>query len=146
VIQVANTICVHFSLLQGNVSLTGILRFKQSLAFMDESYPFSIAFGLADNRENCVQAAGDLYRCFLRTNGGSDKLHFETLVEAVRNPITKEINEKQVKDLVKLFRPERDGTLDLIGFVRSVDQVYKDLRLLRASIRNSSQIDSAFEA
>jgi Ca2+-binding EF-hand superfamily protein len=113
---------------------------------MDESYPFSSAFGLANNRENCVQAAEALYKSFLRANAESDKLHFETLVESLRNPITKEINEKQIKDLVKLFRPERDGTLDLIGFVRSVDQVYKDLRLLRASIRNSSQIDSAFEA
>jgi hypothetical protein len=56
------------------------------------------------------------------------------------------LDEKALKGLVKIFRPDRDGTLSLVEFVRSIDRVYKDLRLLRASIRNSSRIDYAFEA
>jgi len=33
----------------------------------------------------------------------------------------------------------------MIDFVKSVDAVYRELRLLRASVNNSSKIDSAFE-
>lgn len=132
--------------LQGKVSIKGILQFKQTLAFMDLSYPFSRSFGLADTREHCVQSAEDVYRCLLNGNPLFDTLQFETLTAVVQVPGTHELDEVRLKELVKVFRPERDGSLDKLGFVRSVDQVYKDLRLLRASIRNSSQIDHAFEA
>lgn len=128
------------------VSIKGILQFKQALAFMDVSYPFSTAFGLANNRENCVRSAKEIYRLLLRGNTESETLNFETLSVIARDPVTQDIDDTKVKELVRIFRPERDGTLDLIGFIRSIDRVYKDMRLLRASIRNSSQIDQAFEA
>lgn len=114
---------------------------------MDLSYPFSTAFGLADTRENCLRSAKEVYGYLLQGNPESETLKFETLISRLaKDPITQEINETTLKALVRIFRPERDGTLDLVGFVRSVDRVYKDMRLLRASIRNSSQIDQAFEA
>jgi small-conductance mechanosensitive channel len=47
--------------------------------------------------------------------------------------------------LVKLFRPDREGNLTMLDFVKSIDAVYKDFRLLSASIENSTQIDRAFE-
>ena len=113
---------------------------------MDLSYPFSTAFGLANNRENCVRSAKEIYRLLLRSNTEDDTLNFETRSVIARDPVTQDIDNTKVKELVRIFRPERDGTLDLIGFIRSIDRVYKDMRLLRASIRNSSQIDQAFEA
>ena len=128
------------------MSIKGILQFKQTLAFMDLSYPFSRSFGLSDTREHCVQSAEDVYQCLLAGNPQCDTLQFETLTEVVKVHGAQELDDVKLKELVKVFRPERDGTLDKLGFVRSVDQVYKDLRLLRASIRNSSQIDHAFEA
>ena len=133
-------------IMQGKVSIKGILQFKQTLAFMDLSYPFSRSFGLADTREHCVQSSEDVYKCLLKGNPHFETLQFETLTAVVRVPGAQELDEMRLKELVKVFRPERDGSLDILGFVRSVDQVYKDLRLLRASIRNSSQIDHAFEA
>ena len=136
----------YSNLFQAKVSIKGILQFKQTLAFMDLSYPFSMAFGLADTRENCVQSAEEIYKCLLRGNPKFETLQFETMSAIARSRSTQEMDEARLKDLVKVFRPERDGSLDLLGFVRSVDQVYKDLRLLRASIRTSSQIDHAFEA
>jgi hypothetical protein len=33
-----------------------------------------------------------------------------------------------------------------VDFVKSIDEVYKELRLLRASVANSSKIDRAFES
>lgn len=48
-------------------------------------------------------------------------------------------------ELVKLFRPDREGNLTMVDFVRSIDSVYRTYRLLIASIDNSGQIDRAFE-
>jgi superfamily I DNA/RNA helicase len=123
------------------------LQFKQTLAFMDLDFPFSKAFGLADSREHCLQSAEAIFRCFVPASfQDPDTLQFEAISSIAENPETGELDEKMLKDLVKIFRPERDGTLKLIDFVRSIDRVYKDFRLLRASIRNSSHIDQAFEA
>jgi hypothetical protein len=33
----------------------------------------------------------------------------------------------------------------MVDFIKSVDSVYKEAKLLRASIRNSGKIDGAFE-
>lgn len=56
------------------------------------------------------------------------------------------INQEKAKELIKVFRPERDGTIGKIEFVKSIDAVYKQLRLLSANISNSSQIDKAIES
>lgn len=118
---------------------------------MDLTYPFSAAFGLANNRESCIQSAQHVYGCLLKGNpppAAADEpsiLKFETLAELARNEISG-MDESRLKDLVRVFRPDRDGNLSTIDFVKSVDLVYKELRLLRASIQNSSQIDKAFEA
>mmetsp|Transcript_26351 Transcript_26351/g.44013 ORF Transcript_26351/g.44013 Transcript_26351/m.44013 type:complete len:1247 (+) Transcript_26351:137-3877(+) len=129
----------------GKVSIQGILQFKQTLAFMDLSYPFSTAFGPADKREACVESAQEVFRCLLLPNPTSPDLDFTTLT-ALAMTDDNTLDESMVKDLVRVFRPDRAGKLSMMDFVRSVDRVYKDLRLLRASIINSSQIDQAFEA
>lgn len=117
---------------------------------MDLTYPFSSAFGLANNRESCIQSAQSIFGCLLKGNpppAGADEasvLKFETLAELARDET--EMDESKLKDIVRVFRPDRDGNLSMLDFVKSVDLVYKELRLLRASIQNSSQIDKAFEA
>jgi small-conductance mechanosensitive channel len=55
------------------------------------------------------------------------------------------IDQQKAKDLVRLFRPDRQGYLSVLDFVKSVDSCYKEFRLLQASIENSYQIDRAFE-
>ena len=114
---------------------------------MDLCFPFSKAFGLADSREHCIESAEEIFKCFVPTaSPRPDTLQFEALSSIAEDPESGDLDEKMLKDLVKIFRPERDGTLKLIDFVRSIDRVYKDFRLLRASIRNSGHIDQAFEA
>lgn len=56
-----------------------------------------------------------------------------------------EFVDAKIKSLIRLFRPDRQGSLSKLDFVKSIDTVYKQLRLLRASIANSAQIDYAFE-
>lgn len=111
---------------------------------MDIDFPFSISFGLADTREACIESSQEVYHRLLSATPGSEILHFNTiaLVAADRNGT---LDRDKLKDLVRLFRPERDGNLSMLDFVKSVDSVYKSMRLLRATIENSSQIDHAFE-
>jgi len=45
----------------------------------------------------------------------------------------------KIKSLIRLFRPDRQGVLSRLDFAKSIDTVYKQLRLLRASIGNSGE-------
>ena len=51
-----------------------------------------------------------------------------------------EFVDAKIKSLIRLFRPDRQGNLIRLDFVKSIDAVYKQLRLLRASIANSGKI------
>jgi len=52
---------------------------------------------------------------------------------------------EKIRDLMQIFRPNHKGCLTLVDFCKSVDSLYKELRLLRASVRNSQKIDQSFE-
>jgi hypothetical protein len=114
---------------------------------MDLSYPFSAAFGLADTRENAIKSAQGVYDRLLLGNPAPDRdvLQFQTMIDAVREGPSQQLDEALVKDLIRIFRPDRQGRLELIDFVRSVDSIYKELKMLRASIHSSAAIDTAFE-
>lgn len=75
---------------------------------------------------------------------GTDILSFDTLASVALNP-DGTLHSETLKDLISLLRPDRDGDLTLLDFVKSVDSVYKQVRLLRASVKNSQKIDRAFE-
>lgn len=53
------------------------------------------------------------------------------------------MDEVKLRHLIKLFRPDRDGSLTKLDFVKSVDAVYKEIRLLRAGLANSQRVDRA---
>jgi hypothetical protein len=114
------------------------------LAYMDEDYPFSLAFGPADTREHCIESAQKLYVRLTGNTPDLDVRPFESIVVLAK---TKggDIDSERMKDLIKLFRPDRQGNLTMLDFVKSCDSAYKEMRLLRASIANSGQIDHAFE-
>lgn len=75
---------------------------------------------------------------------GEQVISIETLALVALFP-DGSIDQDKAKMLVKIFRPDRSGSVDLLNFVKSIDAVYKEFRLLQASIGNSSQIDRAFE-
>ena len=70
------------------------------------------------------------------------ELPFETLALLAKDS-KGGINQEKAKELIKVFRPERDGKLSKLEFVKSIDTVYKSIRLLSANVRNSSQISKA---
>jgi hypothetical protein len=112
---------------------------------MDTPYPFSGSFGLADKRERCVASAQGVYeRLLLKDNIINGKLHFDTMaVLALKR--NGELDPEKVKELIRTFRPDRDGGISMVEFVKSIDAVYKDLRMLRATVVASSKIDKALE-
>ena len=109
------------------------------------NYPFSALFGLADTRESCIESAQEVYERLLLRTPNNEVLSFEVLALL---GVSKDgsLDQLKLKELVRLFRPDRDGNLPLLDFVKSVDSVYKELRLLRAAVANSSKIDHAFES
>lgn len=129
---------------QESVSLASILQFRQMLAYMDEDFPFSLAFGPADSRVSCVESAQAVFSRLMLLTPDEIVLPFDTLAVLAKTR-DGDIDTEEMKELIRVFRPQRNGELTCLDFVRSCDQVYKEMRLLRASISNSGQIDHAFE-
>ena len=111
---------------------------------MDTDFPFSAAFGIADTRAACIASAQKVYeRLLLKKRTVDGMLHFDTIASLAVN---RELDTDRAKDFIRTFRPDRDGILSMVDFVRSVDTVYKELRLLRATVVSSSKIDKALES
>lgn len=121
-----------------------ILQFRRALEYLHTSYPFSGSFGLADRRESTIESSQEVYDRLLLRSIDPNTLHFDViaLLGVGRDG---ELDSEKLKQLIKLFRPDRDGTMRCVDFVKAIDEVYKELRLLRASVANSSKIDRAFE-
>lgn len=130
---------------QNHVSVNELLQFRRALEFLNTAYPFSGSFGLADRRESTVASAQEVYERLLLRSPDPFIVHFDViaLLGVMKDS---NLDQNKLKNLIKLFRPDRDGSIDCIDFVKSVDSVYKELRLLRASVANSSKIDRAFES
>eukprot|EP00579_Thalassiosira_antarctica_P000217 CAMPEP_0201866770 /NCGR_PEP_ID=MMETSP0902-20130614/1236_1 /ASSEMBLY_ACC=CAM_ASM_000551 /TAXON_ID=420261 /ORGANISM="Thalassiosira antarctica, Strain CCMP982" /LENGTH=1631 /DNA_ID=CAMNT_0048391801 /DNA_START=121 /DNA_END=5016 /DNA_ORIENTATION=+ len=127
-------------------SIKDILQFRQAVSLMSDLYPFTPAFGPAKTRPMCVESSEELFLRLQRgTSNTSPLLPFETLSEIAYDGDGTLIRDK-VKALIKLFRPDRKGFLTKLDFVSSIDNVYKDVRLFRASLSNASSIDDSFES
>lgn len=126
---------------ESKAPIAAIIQFRQSLSYLNTAFPFSVAFGPAATRKECVASTEAVYQRLL---SNSQILSFDVIASlAVRR--NGDLDEEKLKALIKLFRPERDGTLSLVDFAKSIDSVYKELRLLRASVANSTRMDASFE-
>jgi hypothetical protein len=110
---------------------------------MSNDFPFSVSFGLANTRDACIQSSQLVYDDLVIP--GDEALKFETLSVLAKDS-EGAIDHKKLKDLIRLFRPDRDGRLSKIDFIKSVDNVYKSIRFLRASVAAAAKIDCAFES
>lgn len=127
-----------------DVSIYGILQFRQALTFVDNNYLFSVAFGPADQRDSCIDSAQKVYDRLLLRQPEDNVLHFDVIATLAVNR-DQSVHTDKLKALIRLFRPHRDGHLAKLDFLKSVDKVYKDFRLLQASIENSGSVDRSFE-
>lgn len=118
-----------------NVSIGAILQFRRSLKKLDSSFPFSYAFGKADTRDFCIQSSQNLY--FRLLEKSPDKVfHFNILgLTALRSDGS--LDQEKLKSLIKVFRPDRDGLLSLIDFVKSTVCI-EQLRCLLFCLENTT--------
>jgi hypothetical protein len=130
--------------LQKFVDIPAIIQFRQSLSCLNAQFPFSLAFGRTDTREQCIDSATTVYHRLLSGTPGSSVVSFGVLA-LITVKRDGSIDEEKLAHLVQLFRPDRQGVLTQLDFAKSIDTVYKDLRLLRASVASSSKMDQAFE-
>mmetsp|Transcript_12012 Transcript_12012/g.19295 ORF Transcript_12012/g.19295 Transcript_12012/m.19295 type:complete len:1206 (-) Transcript_12012:575-4192(-) len=127
-------------------SIGAFMQFKRALNVMDTALPFGGAFGVADRRSSCIECSQELYdRLMLKGSSVSGELHFN-IIAVIAMDKDGDLDTEKTKELIRLFRPNRDGTISLVDFVRSIDSVYKELRLLRATIAGSMKIDKALES
>lgn len=125
-------------------SLHDILQFKKAIGWLDSDVPFSPAYGSASSRKACVKNAVKVYRRLLRYTPDQQRLPFD-VIGALAYGEDGEMDEEGAIDLLRVFLPDKDDTLSMLAFVQSCDNVYKQLRFLRASLSNSSKIDSVLE-
>lgn len=98
----------------------------------------------ADTRDVCIESSQLVYERLRLRTPNRDALPFETLALLAKDE-NGVLNQEKAKELIRAFRPDRDGTLGKLEFVKSIDVIYKQLRLLSANISNSSQMDAAVE-
>jgi hypothetical protein len=89
-----------------------------------------------------MESAIKVYQRLLLINPEDSVLKFDTLAMLARDEKGKFEKEK-ASALVRLFRPDAEGNISLLNFLRACDKVYKSLRLFRAAIVNSNQQDDA---
>ena len=86
----------------------------------------------------CVQSSQEVYDRLMLSVNGFPELSFSILSVLAINA-KGEFKDAKIKSLIRLFRPDRQGNVGRLDFVKSIDTVYKQLRLLRASIANSGK-------
>jgi hypothetical protein len=121
------------------------LKFRQAVVQLETDFPFSRSFGIADTREKCVLNAQRAFERLRLKSPTEGVLSFEILAQIALDHHTGALDEDRITDLIRVFRPDADGNVTLLDFARSVDVVYKDLRMLRASITNSQKIDRSIK-
>ncbi|KAL7548223.1 hypothetical protein ACHAWF_011515 [Thalassiosira exigua] len=132
------------SLEKSKATVRDLVQFQKAASIMDDKYPFSHAFGRAKTREMCCRSSQEVFDRLMFSAMDSSVLSF-SIISILAMDEAGDYQDAKIKSLIRLFRPDRDGNLSKLDFVKSIDTVYKQLRLLRASIANSGQIDTSFE-
>jgi len=125
-------------------TLHDVIRFNESLASIRNDFPFSASFGYARTREACLESSCRVFRNLQAYTNSSGSIPFDTVALSTLDR-KGNLHEGEIKQLIRIFRPDRDGTLTLLHFVKSIDNIYKEMRLLQASVDNSKAIDDAAE-
>ncbi len=100
------------------------MQFREALDYLDGKYPLSAPFGAAETRVQCMVSAQRVYQRLLKKTPDTGVLHFDTLATLAIDKRGK-LNKEKARALIRLFRPDRNGNLTLLDFVKSCDNMYK---------------------
>lgn len=128
-----------------DASIRNVLEFRNALTKLDKPYMLGIAWGDVSTRQKMVLNSQAVYWKLKRlSNEHHDGLKFDVIAELCEQP-DGTLHPEELKNLIGLLRPDRDGYLSMAEFVKSVDSVYKEAKLIHASVKNSEKIDREFE-
>jgi hypothetical protein len=128
----------------GGASIRHVLEFRNALAKLDKPYMLGIAWGDVTTRQKMVMNSQIIYWKLNRLSTNCNGLSFDVL-SSLSEQTDGTLHPEELKQLIRLLRPDRDGILSLAEFVKSVDSVYKEAKLVHASVKNSEKIDREFE-
>ncbi len=89
-----------------------------------------------------MESGIDVYKRLCHHNLSRSVLNFDTLTILARDEKGK-VDKEKARALIFLFRPDSEGNITLLNFLKANDKVYRRLRLLRATVVNSNQLDDA---
>jgi hypothetical protein len=102
---------------EASAPISAIIQFRHSCTYLSTTYPFSVAFGPVSDRTECIESAESVYHRLV----GTDALLKFDLLAMLAIDKKGDLDQDKVRSLLKLFRPNREGTLTLIDFVKSID-------------------------
>ena len=86
------------------------MKFYKELTVMKRRYPFLPVFGRADTRDRCLASSQRLFRRLMLRTPYLKKLPFSTIAILAKDDNGR-MDRKKLKELIKLFRPDRDQKL-----------------------------------
>ena len=104
-------------LMDGNVSISAILQLRASMAALESPFMFSIAWGDVSTRERMILSSQKVFKRINLRTPDTNKVRFDVLALAVLGA-DGVLNEEMLEDLIRLLRPDRDGFLSLLDFVK----------------------------
>jgi hypothetical protein len=110
------------------------------LNYVGGTYPLSFPFGRAETRKECMNSAQNVYKHLLMQTPDSNILHFNTIMMLALDQNGK-LQKKKARSLIRLLRPDREGNLTLLDFVKSCDSLYKRLKTFQISVAKAAQLD-----
>lgn len=113
---------------------------------MDDEYPFGATFGPACTRDQLIDSAQEVFHRLLKLTPGREKVSCEFYEMLALEENGETVNNRKLKALRKLFRPDVNNELSLLAFLQCCDALYKKLRYFRANVGNASVIDNALES
>jgi hypothetical protein len=85
-----------------------------------------------------------VFKSLLQKTPGASKLHFDTIAVLALDADGK-LQKDKTRAMIRLFRPDREGYLTELDFVKSCDHLYRRARMFRATTLKAAQLDDAFE-
>ncbi len=125
---------------QLDFSVGSLLDFQRAIGVLDIDLPFSLAFGNAQSRKNGIESAQIVFRRLASKFKQHDTFPFVDVISGLACSSQSEFDRDKVVQLIRLFRPDRDGILSKSDFLKTVDTVYKNLRRLQLSFAAASTI------
>lgn len=97
-----------------------VLQFRRAQEFLSGEYPFSQVFGSVRTRQDCLISSQKLFDRLL-VGSTDEHLKFDVLCLLAKGH-DGSIDRGKVRDLIKTFRPDRNGNLSKLDFAKSVDR------------------------